>query len=105
MQLTGVQTSPTQARPLIPNLIPHSGTMPRCEHGVYLSSGSFLGRAMYCQACTPEGPHNTRPVVIPSDSSTQLETSWRIYSNGRGSGACPECGSRIHTEESATKWA
>ena len=105
MELNSRQNEPTSTRPLIPNLIPTSGTIPRCTHGVYLSSGSYLGRANYCQACTPEGPHNTRSVVLPRWTDIELETSLTVYANGKAAGACPECGSRIHTEVSATQWA
>ena len=43
--------------------------------------------------------------MLPISSSIQLETSWKIFSNGKAAGACPECGSRIHTEVSTTQWA
>lgn len=97
------QFYPTSPHSLAPHLIPPAGSIPRCAHGVYLSSGSYLGRALYCQACTPGGPHNTQPVVLPH-TRIQLETDWTFFANGRGSGVCPECGSRIHTVKNATRW-
>ena len=45
--------TPTQTAPLTPNIVPASGTLRRCMHGVYI--GVHDCQAFYCIRCTPDG--------------------------------------------------
>lgn len=67
----------------------------KCAHGVYVPQGEE--RAPYCQVCTPGGPANTQPVVLPRSSADSLSNAGRVMANKRSStGGCPECRSAIY---------
>lgn len=76
-------------------MIPSQGTLRRCPHGVYRAAGDGE-KASYCSACTPGGPRDQRPVVLPPRSSDNLTTNGRVMANQHRGTGCPECGSAIY---------
>lgn len=84
----------TTTTPLTPNLVPAHGTIPRCEHGVYIPAGQVT--APYCTYCSPDGPKNPRPVVLPRSSADPLNVNDRVRANKHMPGACPQCGGTIY---------
>ena len=86
-----VVAAPSVTKPLAPNRV--HAPIRKCEHGVYIPEGE--DRAPYCQLCTPGGPANTKPVVLPRSSADPLSTAGRVQANRHGN-ACPECGSTIY---------
>jgi ribosomal protein L37AE/L43A len=93
-QISPTKVFRTQSAPLVPNKISASGTMSRCAHGVYIPAGEVT--APYCTYCTPGGPTNQRPVVLPRSSGDPLNTNGGVRANKRGNGSCPQCGSTIY---------
>jgi hypothetical protein len=76
-------------------------TISKCEHGVYIPQGET--RAPYCQLCSPDGPKQTRDVVLPRNTSVALgQDEGRVYANKTRSGGCPECGSFIYLRQKET---
>ena len=86
--ITGAFNSGKDCRPL-----------PRCEHGVYVCSGSPLGKSLYCSFCTPLGPYDTKDVVLPRSSGDPLTTAGRLLANR---GGCPKCGSTLWLRQKET---
>lgn len=85
----------TASAPLTPNVVPASGTISRCQHGVYIPAGEV--RAPYCSYCSPGGPANQREeVVLPRSSGDPLNTSSRVAANKHADGSCPQCGSVVY---------
>lgn len=84
----------TTTKPLTPKVVPANGTIPRCEHGIYIPAGQVT--APYCTYCSPDGPKNPRPVVLPRSSADPLNVNDRVRANKQMPGACPRCGSTIY---------
>lgn len=66
----------------------------RCPHGVYIPAGEAT--APYCTYCTPGGPKNQRPVVLPKSSANPLNVNDRVRANKKVEGACPKCSSTVY---------
>jgi predicted RNA-binding Zn-ribbon protein involved in translation (DUF1610 family) len=67
----------------------------KCSHGVYIPEGE--SQALYCRLCVPDGPTDTKDVVLPRSSGDPLTTAGRVMANkSKTSGGCPECGSTIY---------
>lgn len=84
----------TQSAPLTPSVVPASGTLLRCLHGIYIPAGEVT--APYCTYCTPGGPTNQREVVLPRSSGDSLNVNGRVHANKHVSGSCPQCGSTVY---------
>ena len=85
-----------------PSIPAFGPTIPKCSHGVYDPHNGGR-KAEYCPFCTPKGPKATRNLVLPRSSDAPL-TLPASRANQTVDGACPGCGSRIHTEESEKVW-
>jgi hypothetical protein len=76
----------------------------RCDHGVYIPERDrATGKAPYCQLCTPGGPSD-QSIVLKMPNTHAHDTS-RVRANRRTPQQCPECGSFVHEELSASLWA
>src|SRR5258708_1403740 len=65
----------------------------KCEHSVYIPQGET--RAIYCRICTPDGPTNTKDVVLPRSSNDCLDENTRVFANKHSGTGCPACGSHV----------
>jgi|SRR5258708_3552174 len=93
-QISPTNAFRTQSTPLTPKVVPAGGTLQRCSHGVYIPAGEKI--APYCSYCSPGGPSNQRPVVLPRSSGDPLNINDRVRSNKHCEGACPQCGSTVY---------
>ena len=93
-QISSSKVFRTTTKPLTPKLVPANGTINRCAHGIYIPAGDVT--APYCTYCTPGGPKNQRPVVLPRSSADPLNVSDRVGANKKVEGACPQCGSTVY---------
>ena len=93
-QISSTKVFRTTTKPLTPNAVPAAGTINRCPHGVYIPAGDVT--APYCTYCTPGGPKNQRPVVLPRSSADPLNVSDRVGANKKVEGACTQCGSTVY---------
>jgi hypothetical protein len=85
------------------NKVPPEGTLPRCEHSHYRHGDP--PNAFHCYACNPVRPGDQAAnFVLPRSSSTPLNGHNRIKANGNEAGMCPNCFSRIHSEENKRQW-
>lgn len=76
--------------------------LPRCKHHVYDPDGN--GRAFHCGLCRLQNyAKPTNGFSFPHNSGNPFSEN-RLHANSHEPGSCPACGSRIHTDESRTKW-
>jgi hypothetical protein len=72
----------------------------KCSHGSYIPEGE--SQALYCRLCVPDGPTNTKDVVLPRSSSDPLDEAGRTYANNRSGKGCPQCGCHIYLRKKET---
>ena len=98
------ETKATNLFPRPQNPVPLEGTLPKCQHGVYDPDGE--GCAWHCGFCREQSyAAPTKGFTLPRSSGTALTEHDRLHANAHGnSGACPDCGSRIHSIEPDGRW-